>query len=156
MSLNRKIGDALDATLAPGPVVVEDGAHRVALDVVASGPVGLAFTTLTVSPCAPAEKMPESLKAWAERLAARVTYLMEPLTLVEFDSTAGALVLRSHSPTARGDLHAFYEIQLDRQGTFTLGRVAFDDASRRRRPAPCQMTREVLERLVDDAIASQT
>jgi hypothetical protein len=154
MSLNRKIDDALDATVAPGPVVIENDTRRVTLDVVASGPVGLAFSTLTIAALTPEDRTSESLASWAESLAARVTYLMEPLTLLEHDPGAGELVLRSHSPTARGDVRAYYEIRLDRNGTLMLSRVAFDEATRRRRPAPCQMTREVLERLVDDCVAS--
>src|SRR5206468_2353046 len=94
------------------------------------------------------------LKAWGERIAARVTYLMEPLVVIEHDAVAGELEIRSHAPTARGEQRAYYEARLGQNGTLRLSRIAFDDASRRRRPASCQMTREVLERLADDLVAS--
>jgi hypothetical protein len=79
---------------------------------------------------------------------------MEPLVVLEVDPAAGEAELRSQSPTARGDLRAYYEVRLNAAGTLRFSRVVFDDASRRRRPAPCQMTREVLERLADDLVAS--
>ena len=61
---------------------------------------------------------------------------------------------RSHAPTARGDLKSYYEVRLNKTGSLRLSRVVFDEATRRRRPAPCQLTREVLERLTDDLVAS--
>ena len=35
-----------------------------------------------------------------------------------------------------------------------MERFAFDEATRQRRRSPCQLTREVLERLADDIAAS--
>ena len=40
------------------------------------------------------------------------------------------------------------------EGTLHFARVRFDEETRRRRPTTCQMTREVLERLADDLVAS--
>ena len=68
---------------------------------------------------------------------------------------AATVELRSHAPTARGDRRAYYEVRLGRQGTLRLARVAFDEVDPT--PAPglaAMMTREVLERLIDDIIAS--
>ena len=78
---------------------------------------------------------------------------MEPLVVLELDPVAGEVELRSQSPTARGDLTPTTRSASTSAGTLRLSRVAFDDATRRRRPAPCQMTREVLERLADDLVA---
>jgi hypothetical protein len=155
MSLSRKIVDALDATPthAPCQVSAEDGGRRLSLDLAASGPVGLAFTTLRFFAVSPEGWSPEGLADWAEKLKARVTYLMEPLSILEHDQTAGELILRSQSPTGRAGRQAYFEIRLDREGTLTLRRMDFDDVNRRRQPIPCQMTREVLERLTDDLVA---
>jgi len=142
--------DSPDAV--PFLATVQDGRHELALELIAVGPVGLAFDALNFSaPAAPALTA-EALRAWADRLAARVTYLMEPLVVVELDSVAGEAELRSQSPTARGDLNAYYEVRLNHSGALRLSRVVFDAATRRRRPAPCQLTREVLERLADDLV----
>ena len=35
-----------------------------------------------------------------------------------------------------------------------MERFAYDETARQRRPVPCQLTREVLERLADDIAAS--
>ena len=155
MTLSRKIAAALDAQtdqLLPRELVVDDGAHRLSLSLTACGPVGFAFDVLEFT-AATAERSAEALRAWAEKLSARVTYLMEPLVVLEVDARAGEVELRSQPPTARGELRSYYEVRLTKQGTLRLSRVVFDDATRRRRPAPCQMTREVLERLTDDLVA---
>ena len=155
MSLSRKIADAVDALAGDaGDAVAEDGPHRLSLRIDAAGPVGLAFEVLTLTNSSRPEWSVEDLRAWGDRLSSRLTYLMEPLTVLEADPIAGEVVLRSQAPTARGDRRAFYELRLDRSGTARLGRVAFDDETRRRRPAPCQLTREALERLADDLAAS--
>lgn len=157
MTLSRKIAAALDARpdqgALPCPVAVEAGNHRLSLNLTACGPVGLAFDSLEFAAAEGDDRSPEEMRAWADRLAARVTYLMEPLVVVEHDPVAGEVELRSQSPTARGDLRAYYEVRLGAAGALRLCRVVFDEATRRRRPAPCQLTREALERLADDLVA---
>jgi hypothetical protein len=158
MSLSQKIAAALDARpdngASPCNVTGEDGPHRLTLALTASGPVGLAFDTLDFATTARSEWSADDLKAWGDRIASRVTYLMEPLVVLEHDQIIGEVELRSHAPTARAERRSYYEIRLNRQGTLHLARVAFDESPRRRRPATCQMTREVLERLTDDLVAS--
>lgn len=158
MSLSQKIAAAVDAHPAAGALPcdtsVEDGAHRLTLHLTAAGPVGLAFNTLDFATSVRAEWTAEAVKAWGDRLAARVTYLMEPLVVLEHDVDGGAVELRSQSPTPRGQQRSFYEIRLNRAGTLRLSRVAFDENTRKRRATDCQMTGEVLERLADDIVAS--
>ena len=81
MILSPKIAAALDgpdAGTLPCVVPIEDGGNRLVLHLTASGPVGLAFSALDFATTARPEWTPESLKAWGDRIAARVTYLMEP------------------------------------------------------------------------------
>jgi hypothetical protein len=158
MSLSQRIVAALDARpevgALPCDLTAEDGGHRLTLRLTACGPVGFAFEALDFATDARADWPPEAVKSWGERLAARATYLMEPLVVLEHDEPGGEVELRSHAPTARGDQRAYYQARLSRRGTLHLSRVAFDEATRRRRPTACQMTREALERLTDDIIAS--
>jgi hypothetical protein len=100
------------------------------------------------------EWSPQALKDWADRLTKRVTYLMEPLKVIEIDAAGGEVQVRSQSPTPRIDERGYYEMRLFRNGSLRLERFAYDDASRQRRAVPCQLTREVLERLADDVAAS--
>jgi hypothetical protein len=156
MILSQKIAVALDgpgAGTLPCDVAIEDGAHRLVLHLTASGPVGLAFTALDFTTTARAAWTPEALKAWGDRIAARVTYLMEPLVVLEQDAIAGDVEIRSHAPTSRGDRRAFYEVRIGGSGALRFARVAFEESTRRRSPVECMMTREVLERVTDDIIA---
>ncbi|WP_435021239.1 hypothetical protein TA3x_002268 [Tundrisphaera sp. TA3] len=158
MTLSREIAVAVDrlpeGAALPCRVDVESGPNRLGLELVACGPVGLAFNTLDFAATGGADRGPDDLRAWGDRLAGRLTYLMEPLVLLEVDHLAGEAKLRSKAPTAREDLRSFYEIRLGRAGTLRLRRIAFDGTTRARRAVPCQMTREVLERLADDLAAS--
>ena len=160
MTLSRKIADALEthaqhAGGAPGTVRAETADHRLALRGAVGGPVGVAFDELTFAAVDPDPALDGAGgRAWGDRLAARLTYLMEPLVVLEVDADAGAAELRSESPTARGEVRSYYEVRLGRDRSLRLGRVSFDAASRRRSPAPCQLTGEALERLADDLVAS--
>ncbi len=158
MSLSRKIVAEVDAYnsagIFPGSVTADEGTNRLTLHLTAAGSVGLAFSALDFATATRAEWSPEALKAWGDRVAARVTYLMEPLIVLEHDIEAGEVELRSQAPTPRAQLRSFYEVRLNRQGTLHLARVVFDETTRQRRTADCQMTREVLERLSDDLVAS--
>ena len=155
MSLSRKIAAAVEGLAdGAGAASAEDGPNRLAMRVSAAGPVGLAFDALEFSTSARPSWSVEDLRAWGGRLAARVTYLMEPLAVLEADPVAGEVLLRSQAPTPRGGERAFYELRLSGRGAARLDRVTFDEPTRRRRPAPCQLTREALERLADDLVAT--
>jgi hypothetical protein len=157
MSLSQKIAAALDAAAGaalPCGVAIEDTGNRLVMHLTASGPVGLAFESFDFTAAPTREWTPTLAKAWGDRIAARVTYLMEPLVVLEQDALAGDVALRSHAPTARGERRAYYEIRINGAGSLHFERVAFDDSIRRRHPVDCMMTREVLERLIDDVIAS--
>ncbi len=159
--LSREIAAAVDAAPASGPfpygVTVEsetrDGRARVNLTLQANGPVGLAFDTLQFERLDADLDVP-ALQAWGDRLARRVTYLMEPLVVLEVDPVGGEVELRSQAPTSRASKRTYYEIRLSRPGRLNLRRVAFDESTRTRSSIPCQLTREVLERLVEDMAAT--
>jgi hypothetical protein len=158
MTLSQKIAAALEAQPAAGALpcalTVATEAHRLTIQLIAAGPVGLAFDTLEFATLARTDWTPEALRDWGNRIAARLTYLMEPLVVLEHDQLGGEVELRSQPPTARSAQRSYYEARLSRQGTLRLSRVAFDEATRQRRPISCQMTIEVLERLADDLVAS--
>jgi len=160
MNLSRKIADAVDAlpieAVMPSLVEAEVGPCRIALNLSARGPVGLAFDGLDYHRTGLPELSTEALRAWGNRLAARLTYLMEPLVVLEVDAQAGEAELRSQDPTSRGDRRSYYEVRLQNKGSLHLRRVAYDEQARRRQTVPCQMTLEVLDRLVDDLVVSLT
>ena len=158
MSLSRKIAAALDentrAYILPCPVTVEDPPNRFTLHLTALDSVGVAFDSLEFVTTDRTDWSSEALNAWGERLAARVTYLLEPLKVLEIDAGGGEVQIRSQSPTARADQRGFYEVRLFRQGP-----CGWSASSSTTPPASaggrlCQLTREVVERLADDIAAS--
>ncbi len=158
MTLSRKIAAAVDEytapLVAPREVTVEEGTSRLTLHLNAAGPVGLAFDALDFATTARPEWSPEALRGWGDRLTARLTYLMEPLVVLEHDPVDNQVEIRSESPTRRSGRRTYYEVRLHPRGTLRLSRVSYDEATRQRQPASCQLTRETLERLADDLVAS--
>lgn len=152
--LSRKIAAEVDANPGPGAVTVADGPHRLTLHLTAASPVGVAFDALEFADETRADRSAGDLRAWGDRLAARLTYLMEPLVVIEVDAEGGEAALRSREPSTRDEVRTYYEVRLRREGTLNLRRVAYDPADRRRRPVACQLTREALERLADDLVAT--
>ncbi len=158
MNLSKKIAAALDENtkvhLPPCDIAVEEGAHRLTLHLTAIDTVGLAFDSLEFVATDRTDWTPDSLRSWGDRLAARVTYLMEPFKILEIDAEDGKVCLRSESPTTRNQKRSYYEIRLGKSGTLRMERHTFDEAARVRDRSTCQLTREVLERLADDIVAS--
>ncbi len=167
MSLSKAIAVALDSrndqnSPLPPSISAQEGPCRLTLEPRAIGPAGVEFQRVIFSAAkAEAEAEPEQqersideLKAWGDRLAARVTYLMEPLAVLEADAVGLEVTLRSQSPTPRNDRRSYYEIHLDKTGTLSMQRLGFDNQTRRRQVVPCQLSREVLERLADDLVES--
>jgi hypothetical protein len=158
MTLSKKIAAALDENTKvhapPCAVTVEEGPHRLTLHLSALDTVGVAFTALEYTTTSRPDWTPEALQAWGQRLAGRVTYLLEPLKVLEIDAAGGEVHIRSQSPTTREERRGYYDVRLFRRGSLRMERYAFDEATRERRATPCQLTREVLERLADDLAAS--
>ena len=120
MSLSTEIAAALDARAGQaGVVAAQDGPDRLELSVAAAAPIGVELDRLdfaVLDPARPCWSIQE-LRAWGERIARRVTYLMEPLVVVEVDAQGGEVEIRSHSPTPRGQLRSFFEVRLGVAGT---------------------------------------
>ncbi len=158
MSLSKKIAVALDentkAYVLPCTVTVEDSPDRLTLHLAALDTVGLAFSTLEYANTSRSELTSDALREWGDRLTKRITYLMEPLKVVEVDDQGGEVQVRSQNPTPRADERGYYEMRLFRQGSLRMERMVFEAATRQRRPTNCQLTREVVERLADDIAAS--
>lgn len=158
MSLNPRIAAALDDLARPGPegppavVSAEEGPRRVSLKVRQANPIAVEADEL-VFETGEARSLSE-LDAWADRLACRVTYLLEPLALLESDSEGPVVELRSRKPTVRAGARSFDIVRLDGSGRLALTRHAYLEADRRHRQTPFTLSRDVLERLVDDLAAT--
>ena len=97
-----------------------------------------------------------TLKTWADDLSQRITYLLENLGPLEFDTTSQQVLIRSKSPDQRTGGARYYEILLQCQaaGRFFLRRYYSDPAQAGRDQVDLHLTHETLLKLVDDLVAT--
>ena len=95
-----------------------------------------------------------ALQAWAERIARRVTGLLEPLKVVEVDVTRNEAILRSTEPHCRAGDVFYYEVFLHGTCAATLRRYHAQTQRRTRRlQVPFPLTHEALSKLACDLTA---
>jgi hypothetical protein len=100
------------------------------------------------------ETKPEELKAWADRVAKKATGLMEPLRVIEIDSTRQEALLRSESPASRADRVFYYEVKLFGKNRAELRRFeAKPGVTGRRDQVPFALTNEAIAKLLSDLLA---
>jgi hypothetical protein len=131
-------------------VALEAEGIRVRFRVEEADRVGCAILGLRAEDVQAPVRDADGLKAWADRVAGRITYLMERVSAIEVDGTNGLALLRSDPPDRRGESRAYYEVVLKNPGTLTLARYRYRSGDGARTEVPCALTREVFERLVDD------
>jgi len=103
----------------------------------------------------PAETAPVDVQARAEQVCRHVTGLLEPLSLVEVDTTRNVAQLRSEQPGQRGDERFYYEVLLDGAGGSVVRRYqAPNHAEPRRQQVAFTLTHEALAKLVGDLTAA--
>lgn len=94
----------------------------------------------------------DELKQTAERLSARLTYLLEPISPIEVDAHGCVVQMRSNPPHKDADRTTYYELLVSRAGELSLARYA-RASGQSREVIPAHVTREVLARLVSDFCA---
>jgi hypothetical protein len=94
----------------------------------------------------------DALKDRAERIASRVTGLLEPLRLVEADAGLSTALLRSDRPLQRGPERFYYEVELRGQTT-SVRRFQAARPGARRQQVAFALTHEALAKLVADLAA---
>jgi hypothetical protein len=103
----------------------------------------------------PASLDAAGLKSWADKTAARVTGLLEPLRVLEIDGERLTALLRSQAPTQRGDNLFYYEMRLQGQGQAQVARYqASAKPDGQRRQINFGLTHETLAKLVSDINAA--
>jgi hypothetical protein len=134
-----------------GPRVVHVAADgkRVECHLLELNSLACAFTSLAVEDSALIAANVDQLKQVSQRLAARLTYLLEPIHPIEVDADQCVVQLRSNPPHRDDDRTSYYELLVRRPGTISLMRYG-KQTGEARQPIPAHVTREVLLRLVDD------
>jgi hypothetical protein len=158
MSLSRKIAaevDDLVKTCAPPLcITAEEGPHKIDLPVGLATSIGIECAGFDFHVADRAGLSLDDLRRWGDRVVKKVTYLMEPLAVHEADAPGHEVVLRSATPTAKPDRRSYYEVRLKGSGDLKFERIAFDEEKRQRGSVPCLFTNEVVERLVEDLVAT--
>lgn len=151
MSLKSKLQSQLNRRSMGGPqrIVVEDGALRLTCDLVDVHPLACQFERLAVATAQLAEASPDQLQALSDRLAARITYLLEPISPIEHDDEGCVIQLRSNPPQKEDDGTRYYELVVRRGGELALCRYQ-KQPGQVRQVIPATVTQEVLLRLVGD------
>jgi hypothetical protein len=94
------------------------------------------------------------LQAWADRVAQRVSGLLESLKVVEVDVERNEALLRSAEPTRRGNSVSYYEVLL--RGTAEAVARRFQATAHgkaRRQQIPFALTHEALAKFAGDLAA---
>jgi hypothetical protein len=95
------------------------------------------------------------LKTWGENLAGRATGLLEPLRLLEVDAERKTALLRSQTPTQRGEDLLYYEVLLQGEGRADVRRYqASQKPEVRRQQIAYTLTHETLAKLISDIEAA--
>lgn len=132
----------LDLTLREGPIQVQ-------AQVSAYDTLGVALQTLTIQSHAGSA----SLEAVARAIHERVTYLWEPLALIERDLEREQAQMRSAPPRVDDAAIEFYEGELSRQNgalQLRLLRYRRKNDQTRSEQIPLTLTHAVCRRLTDD------
>jgi hypothetical protein len=99
----------------------------------------------------PADADVAALRAWAERVASRVTGLLEILEVIEVDAPRQVAMLRSKEPARRDNELHYYEVLLKSAGEASVRRYrASRQADSRREQEAFALTHEALAKLALD------
>lgn len=86
---------------------------------------------------------------WIEK---ELTYLGEPLKIIELEKYKGQAILRSFPPRTEGEVISFFELVLDQFEGLSLIRYGYDRRHGVRAAIPTPLTRDSLERLLADLV----
>lgn len=93
----------------------------------------------------------QQLKELSEALSKRLSYLLEPIGVVEADDEQCVVQMRSNPPQRDEDATSYYELLLRSGGTISLCRYTKNRGDVRQ-TVPAMVTREVLARLATDFV----
>jgi hypothetical protein len=140
----RQLASGSTATVA-----VADGPRQLSCDVVEHNSLAVVFNQLRLVTTELASATAVDLERISNALAARLTYLMEPIRPIETDVDACVVQLRSRPPQKDDDGRSYYELLVRRGGEIALFRYRKESGTPRQQ-IPATVTCEVLLRLAGD------
>jgi hypothetical protein len=155
MSLKQQVTQQLQgfAAAGSGPFTLDQATKvgRLTASIIAADRLACAFDTLQLESDKLANKSIDDLKQISNRLCAKVSYLLEPIALIETDVDHCTTQLRSNPPAKEDDHTFYYEILVRRGGSITLCRYQKQPGDVRQ-SVPANLTHEVLGRLAEDFV----
>jgi hypothetical protein len=160
MSINAQLSSEmkrLAGFTGPQPETVSlAGPEHIAIeiDVSAVDSMSCSYRELRLTVPSLADGNFQTLEKWANNLCKRVTYLLENIGPIEFDSDNSRVLIRSAPPEQQAGSKKFYELILQSHngGNFSLRRYVVDSGTPGRAQVDIQTTHEVLQKLVGDLI----
>jgi hypothetical protein len=140
----KQLGNGGAATVS-----VAEGPRTVTCEIVERNSLAVAFDKLRLASNELASVKAADLERIGNALAARVTYLMEPIRPIELDADACVVQMRSNPPQKDDDGRSYYELLVRRGGEIALVRYRKEIGTPRQQIS-ATVTREVLLRLVGD------
>ena len=155
MSYHDEIKKALNAATVAGLEHLRAQADngRLEATIANADTMSVAFTSFVFHSDRLAHAETAQLSRIADALASKLTYLLEPLRVVEVDGNAGAVQMRSHPPYQRDKQTKYYEVLVQRGGSLSLVRYERQPGEARQ-AISAHVTEEVFYRLADDFAAA--
>lgn len=125
---------------------------RLVCDLAALDHLACTFTRFEVTSDSLAGASIDELKRVSQTLAARLTYLLEPIAPIEIDAGQCVIQMRSNPPQRDEQGTSYYELLVRRGGELSLCRWS-KQAHQARERLPAHVTRQVFLRLVGDFAA---
>lgn len=157
MALKQQLVQQLQqyAAAGSGPFALDEPTPvgRLTATIHAADRLACSFESLQLESDKLAQKSIDDLKQISNRLCAKVSYLLEPIALIETDVDTCTTQLRSSPPAKEDDQTIYYEILVRRGGTIALCRYQKQPGDVRQ-SVPATLTHEVFARLADDFVAA--
>lgn len=155
MSYHDEIELALNAAVVAGSrdMCASADNGRLEVTIANADKMSVAFTSFAFHSDRLANAETAQLSRIADTLASKLTYLLEPLRVVEIDGNAGAVQMRSYPPYQRDKQTKYYEVLVQRGGSISLVRYERQPGEPRQ-PIAAHVTEEVFYRLADDFAAA--
>ena len=159
MSLGRKLIGGLEdlrgagGVQTGGAVEVHEGKCRASAQVSQFDSLAVLLDEMevwTTLPKPPSDKVEKIMETQARQIVERIGYLIEGLTIIEFDRGDRIIQMRSAEPFAEGSAREYFELILAGGRKAALRRYKGYENDPGRQPVSMNLTMDVLERLADD------
>jgi hypothetical protein len=151
MSLTDQINDELNrlrASGGAGALSADAPNGRLECDMAGVDAIGCAVDAFAFRTGRLTGASLEKLKKIGEDLSRRVTYLLEPIAIIELDAEGVTVQLRSSPPSQDGGVTSYYELSINQDG-LSLRRYQ-SQTGQPRQAVPAHFTHEAFRRLARD------